>query len=124
MRFLSRVVWSEGMYLGPHQFQVQGRYFEDSIDFATSSLFFAGFGFTGCALDVEALANGTVSVLHARGVFPDGMPFHMAECDALPPPRPIGELFPPTNDSLTVFLGIPQRLPQGRELLAFTGNAR
>src|SRR5690606_975710 len=24
--FLSRVVWAEGMYLGPHHFQLEGRY--------------------------------------------------------------------------------------------------
>ena len=29
MKHLSRLVWSEGMYLGPHHFQAQSRYFED-----------------------------------------------------------------------------------------------
>ena len=55
MKFLSRVVWSEGMYLSPHHFQVQSRYFEDSIRFATSSLWFESFGLVGCGLDAEAL---------------------------------------------------------------------
>lgn len=113
MRTLSRVVWSEGMYLGPHQFQVQGRYFEDSIDFATTALWFRSFGLTSYGLDEEALQNGTVALVHARGLMPDGMPFHMPNCDALPPPRSIAELFPPTADSLTVFLAIPERKPQG-----------
>src|SRR5579875_3347737 len=31
MRNLSRVVWSEGMYIAPHHFQAQNRYFEDSV---------------------------------------------------------------------------------------------
>src|SRR5436189_5594487 len=84
MKYLSRVVWSEGMYLGPHHFQVQSRYFEDSIRFATSSLWYMAFGVVGCLLDPEALHNGTVSVIHARGVFEDGLPFHMKECDPLP----------------------------------------
>ena len=44
MKYLSRVVWSEGMYLGPHHFQVQSRYFEDTIRFATSSLWFEPWG--------------------------------------------------------------------------------
>jgi type VI secretion system protein ImpJ len=30
MKYLSRVVWPEDMYLGPHHFQAQSRYFEDS----------------------------------------------------------------------------------------------
>ena len=70
MKYLSRVVWSEGMYLGPHHFQVQSRYFEDTIRFATSSLWFEPWGMTDCALDSEALRNGTISLLHARRHFP------------------------------------------------------
>jgi type VI secretion system protein ImpJ len=114
MRTLSRVVWSEGMYLGPHHFQVQSRYFEDSTKFAVSSLWFAPYGVAGCALDADALQNGTVSVLHARGIFPDGLAFAMPECDPLPATRAIADLFPPTRDSLTILLGVPDRKPGGR----------
>jgi len=113
MRFLSRVVWSEGMYLGPHHFQAQSRYFEDSVHFATSTLWFRSYGLAGCELDSEALLNGTVAVLHARGVFPDGLPFHMPESDALPRPRSITELFPPTRDRLDILLAIPARRLDG-----------
>ena len=68
MKHLTRVVWSEGMQLGPHHFQAQNRYFEDSIHFATSSLWFAPYGLIGWALNNEALRNGTLALLHARGV--------------------------------------------------------
>jgi type VI secretion system protein ImpJ len=101
------------MYLGPHQFQVQGRYFEDSIHFATTSLWFGSFGLTSILLDADALRNGTVAVVHARGLMPDGMPLHMPDCDAVPPPRAMGDSFPPTADGMTVLLGIPARKPQG-----------
>lgn len=113
MKYLSRVVWSEGMYLGPHHFQVQSRYFEDSIQFAASALWFEGFGLVGCGLDAEALRNGTLSVLHARGIMPDGLTFHMPECDPLPPARNIAELFPPTREKVAVLLAIPQRIQNG-----------
>lgn len=113
MKQLSRVVWSEGMYLGPHHFQVQGRYFEDSIRFATSSLWFEPWGLAGCELDSEALINGTVSILHARGIFPDGLPFHMPQHDPLPKPRNIAEEFPMTRDRVTVYLTIPARKENG-----------
>ena len=113
MKFLSRVVWSEGMYLGPHHFQLQSRYFEDSIQFAASSLWFEAWGLSGCQLDPEALRNGTVSVLHARGIFSDGLPFHMPECDPLPSPRNIADAFPPHRDTMTVMLGVPARKPNG-----------
>src|SRR5438876_2370130 len=109
----SRVVWSEGMYLGPHHFQAQNRYFEDSIRFATSSLWFAPYGFGGWALDREALRNGTLALVHARGLFPDGLPFHMPECDTLPPARNIADDISPIRDSVIVMLTIPRRNPEG-----------
>ncbi|HEY1341613.1 MAG TPA: type VI secretion system baseplate subunit TssK [Bryobacteraceae bacterium] len=123
MRLLSRVVWSEGMYLGPHHFQVQSRYFEDSIQFATSSLWFASYGLAGVELDADALHNGTVSLLHARGIFPDGLPFNMPESDALPQPRAIADLFPPTRDGIVVMLAIPPRKPNGYNCSASDGNS-
>ena len=92
MRFLSQVVWSEGMYLGPHEFQAQARFFEDALHFATAALWSPCYGFTGCALDADALRNGTVNLLHASGIFPDGVPFHMPQSDALPAARPIADL--------------------------------
>lgn len=113
MRLLSRVVWFEGMHLGPHQFQAQSRYFEDSMEFALSSVVYEGYGFAGCLLDQDALQDGRVSLLHARGVFPDGLPFHMPQADALPAARKIGDLFPPTSDGITIFLSIPKRRDAG-----------
>jgi type VI secretion system protein ImpJ len=123
MKLLSRVVWSEGMYLGPHHFQVQSRYFEDSIQFAMSSLWFSAYGLSGIELDTEALHNGTVSVLHARGVLPDGLPFNMPESDAMPKPRAVAELFPPTRDSVTVLLAIPFRKSDGFNCLIEDASA-
>lgn len=113
MKYLSRVVWSEGMYLGPHHFQAQSRYFEDSIRFATSSLWFEPWGLIAAQIDAEALKNGTVSLIHARGIFPDGLIFHMPESDPLPEPRPIADLFPPASDSVTVALAVSPRRPEG-----------
>ncbi len=117
MRTLSRVVWSEGMYLGPHHFQWQSRYYEDTIHFATSALWFEPWGLSGCRLDAEALLNGTVSVLHARGIFPDGLVFDMPDSDPPPPPRNIAELFPPTRERLTILLAVPPRRRDGLNCL-------
>jgi type VI secretion system protein ImpJ len=123
MRSLSRVVWSEGMYLGPHHFQVQARYFEDSARFATSSLWFSAYGVAGCQLDAHALENGTVSVLHARGIFPDGLTFEMPDSDALPPARNIADLFPATRDAVTILLAVPDRKPAGRNCAIAEGDS-
>ena len=107
MRNLSKVVWQEGMHLAQHHFQAQSRYFEDSIAFALSQLFFRPYGLAGYGFDAEALRNGTVAVVHARGVMPDGLGFHFPEADPLPPPREIRELFSPTQEGHVVFLAIP-----------------
>ncbi|MDR3677182.1 MAG: type VI secretion system baseplate subunit TssK [Acidobacteriota bacterium] len=107
MKQLSRVVWSEGMHLGPHHFQVQSRFFEEITHFGISKLWFEPYGIVGLELDGEALRNGTVCVVHARGIFPDGLPFNMPESDPLPAPRGIADLFPPTRESLTVLIAIP-----------------
>jgi type VI secretion system protein ImpJ len=111
MKSLSRVVWSEGMHLGPHHFQAQSRYFEDSIQFAISALFPNAWGLVSCELNSAALRNGTVSIAHCRGVFPDGLAFNMPESDELPRPREIADLFPPTRDNLILSLAIPARKP-------------
>jgi type VI secretion system protein ImpJ len=110
------------MYLAPHHFQVQSRYFEDSIHFAISALCYEPYGFVGCGLDAEALRNGTLSLLHARGILPDGTPFHMPDCDPLPPARNVADLFPPTRDKITVLLAIPERKPGGANCTPSPGD--
>ncbi len=122
MKSLSRVVWSEGMHLSPHHFQAQSHYFEDSIRFAVTALWPNAWGLAGCEIDAAALRNGTVSVVHCRGVFPDGLAFNMPESDALPPPRAIGDLFPPTRDKLTVSLAVPARKPDARNTSLTEGD--
>lgn len=106
MKLLSSVVWSEGMHLAPHHFQTQGRYFEDLQSFTLSSLFFGAYGLAGLELDAEALRNGTVTLVHARGVMPDGLPFHFPH-DPPPEPLQVGDLFSPTAQSHRVLLAIP-----------------
>lgn len=101
------------MYLGPHHFQAQSRYFEDAVHFAADSLWFSPFGFLGYELNAEALRNGTLVLTHARGVFEDGLLFDMPASDPLPEPRAVDPLFPPTSDSVLAFLAVPQRKQLG-----------
>ncbi len=106
----SRVVWSEGMHLAQHHFQTQSRYFEELTSFMLSSVYYGGWGVAGLELDAEALLNGTVSLTHARGVMPDGTPFHFPY---EPPPAPLAvrELFSPTEHTHRVLLALPAYQP-------------
>jgi type VI secretion system protein ImpJ len=96
------------MHLAQHHFQMQSRYYEDSIHFAISNLFLAPYGLLGVAMDDDALRNESVSLLHARGIMPDGLAFQIPDGDPLPPPMAIRDRFSPTLESHLVLLAIPE----------------
>jgi len=114
MRTLTKPVWSEGMYLGPHHFQAQSRYFEDSLDFVTTSLWRDAYGFAGLQFDPDALRNGTLALTHARGLFSDGLAFDVPGSDIAPEPRDFAALFSPVADHLTLHLAVPVTLRDGQ----------
>jgi type VI secretion system protein ImpJ len=107
MKQLSQVVWNEGMHLAQHHFQAQSRFYEDTVQFALSALFFRPYGLVACELDRDALQNDTVALIHARGVMPDGLAFDIPASDPAPRPLFIRELFSPTSDNHLVLLAIP-----------------
>jgi type VI secretion system protein ImpJ len=86
MKQLSQVVWNEGMHLAQHHFQAQSRFYEDTVQFALSALFFRPYGLVACELDRDALKNDTVALVHARGVMPDGLAFDSPSSDPAPNP--------------------------------------
>jgi type VI secretion system protein ImpJ len=112
MKQLSHIVWNEGMHLAQHHFQAQSRSFEDTVQFALSSLFFKPYGLVACELDADALQNDTVSLVHARGVMPDGLPFDIPASDPALAPLPIRDRFSPTSDNHLVLLAIPAYRPE------------
>ena len=113
MKFLSRVVWSEGMHLGPHHFQTQSRYFEDTLWFLTANLRRNPWGLLSISLDEEAVRNGTAILRYASGIFPDGLLFDIPDSDPAPPSVSLKDLFAPTDSELILFLAVPRRSPQG-----------
>ncbi|PYP91734.1 MAG: type VI secretion system baseplate subunit TssK [Candidatus Angelobacter sp. Gp1-AA117] len=122
MKFLSRVVWSEGMYLGPQHFQIQNRYFEDSVRFAIEQTWFEPWGLSSYELDGSAIENGRVSLISAHGIFEDGLVFDStAGCDPLPAERNIRDVFLPSAESLMVALAVP-RWQERQQNCALNGN--
>lgn len=111
MKLLSPLVWHEGMHLSQHHFQAQSRYFEDLTTFALDQLSSGPWGLLDLGLDEGALANGTAALLHARGVLPDGTPFHFPQ-DPVPDPLPITDLFSPTEDAHLLLLALPAYDPE------------
>lgn len=107
LKRLSKIVWSEGMHLGPHHFQAQASFFENALQFTASALYSNTFGFTGLELSNEALRNGTIALMHGRGVMPDGLVFQIPESDPHPEPRRAADVFPATANQLTLKLALP-----------------
>jgi len=83
----NKVLWSEGMFLRPQQFQQQERYLEGYVDRRVRALSRYGWGFEKLAIDSAALATGVVAIRQAAGVLPDGTPFSWPGEDL--PPEPL-----------------------------------
>jgi type VI secretion system protein ImpJ len=116
MRNRHRVVWTKGMFLTPQQFQTQDQFLDDALQFRFTASYFSNWGVTELDVDSDALGNGLFRLARCIGMMPDGEPFEMPDADELPASRAVAEHFPPTKDSLDVFLGIPERRPRARNV--------
>ena len=104
------------MHLSQHQFQLQSRFHQDVTAFTLSSLSPDSTGLIDCEFDHDALRNGVVSILGARGVMPDGLVFRFPE-DPAPATLDIRDHFSPTAQSHVLLLAIPAFQP-GQATLA------
>jgi type VI secretion system protein ImpJ len=110
------VVWTKGMFLTPQHFQTQARFNEDHLQFRFEASSFANWGVTELSIDAEALENGNVRLTKCSGIMKDGEPFDIPDADDEPPSRSVAEHFPPTRESLDVFLAIPEKRLRARNI--------
>lgn len=73
----ARVIWSEGLFLRPHHFQQQERFFESLVDSRLAPLHGCAYGFTRIAIDQALLLQGKLALSLAEGLLPDGTPFSL-----------------------------------------------
>lgn len=104
---VARVVWEEGMALAPQHFQLHRRHLETSTTSALGVLHAFPYGVASCEIDAEALRNGTLSLVHARGILPDGTPFDIPDGDVAPEPSLLADRFSPTRDAHVIHLALP-----------------
>lgn len=107
MSLNSKVVWSEGMFLNPQHFQQFDRYVERHIDAKCSAHGAYRWGLQELELDQQLLKLGKLSVLRAKGVFPDGTPFNFPDVDDAPPVLEVPEGLHNTH----VYLAVPVKRP-------------
>ncbi|MBI4893665.1 MAG: type VI secretion system baseplate subunit TssK [Acidobacteria bacterium] len=99
-----KVVWSEGMHLGPQHFQMQGRYFEGLLQSSLAALECAPVGLLELQIDPAPLLDGILSLHRASGLWPDSTPFLCPDADDLPAPRLLDELVRPGEPSTIICL--------------------
>jgi type VI secretion system protein ImpJ len=122
MRQLQKVLWSKGVMLSPQHLQMQDRFLEDLIAFGLGAVAFSPWGFRRLTLDHEALAAGSLALVEAAGLMPDGLPFDVPAADAAPPPKPLEEHWTGEREALDVFLAVPERRPGGRNVSLAAGD--
>jgi type VI secretion system protein ImpJ len=108
MRQMQPVLWTKGVLLSPQHFQTQDRFLEDLLEFQLSSLLFAPWGFSRLEIDREALAGGSFAIAAAAGIFSDGLLFDMPHSDLTPEPRQVEGAFGEDQQTLDVFLAVPE----------------
>ncbi len=102
----ARVIWSEGLFLRPHHFQQQERYFESLLEARLSPLVISGYGFLRLSVDNALLLQGKVALANAMGLMPDGTPFEVPAETAHLSPMDVPE---GTRDELVYLTAILRR---------------
>src|SRR5690625_7912827 len=92
MSLNSQVVRSERMFLTPQQCQQFDRYVERHVDAKCSAQSDYRCGLQEFELDQQLLNLGKLSVLRAKGIFPDGTPFNFPDVDDAPPVLDVPEI--------------------------------
>lgn len=117
MRQMQGILWTKGTLLTPQHLQVQDRFLEDLLEFRASSLSFRPWGFRSLELDREALEEGGIlGISSASGILPDGLPFDIPGGEPAPSPRGLDESWQPDQQSLTIYLTVPERRGGGRNV--------
>lgn len=104
-----RIVWSEGLFLGPHHFQQSDLYHEAELVERLAVTRPHPWGLFSLELDRENLARGVLRVLSLRGLLPDGTSIRVPDVDPAPPSLSFKEAFDVRADTLDVFIGLPSR---------------
>jgi len=118
MRRLEPVIWTKGTFLQPQHLQIQDRFLEDVLRFQLDALVFRPWGFRRLQIDQENLAAGSFAISAASGIFPDGLLFDIPASDPVPEMKLLADAFEPDQDSLDVYLAIPDYNERGLNVAA------
>ncbi len=110
------VLWSKGTLLAPQHLQQQDRAHEESLAFQLATLTFCPWGLARLEVDRAALAAGSIVVTAITARLPDGLVIDAPSGDPSPAPRPFGDAWAPDQNSLIIYLAVPEYRPGGRNV--------
>lgn len=113
MKQLQPIIWSKGTFLTPQHLQVQDRFAEDSLNFRVQALSYRPYGLQSLNLDHQKIAEGQIAVMGASGIMPDGLLFDIPRADAGPDSRQFADHLEPEQESLDVYLVVPDQRQYG-----------
>ncbi|WP_179381055.1 type VI secretion system baseplate subunit TssK [Jannaschia marina] len=112
MSLVSKVAWKEGLFLQPQHLQQADRHVEHLLDARLKHLSPYPWGLAEMAIDRDMAQQGKVGLRRCAGIMPDGTPFDAPETGPLPVPVPC----PEDAAGLSVWLTLPERSPNGRDV--------
>lgn len=119
MSEVSRVAWTEGMFLRPQHFQQQERFWHHSQGQLLARMHTCGWGIYQLRWESSLLRLGQLGLANLDAVLPDGTLITAPADESLPPPITIP---PGTRDQL-VYLALPVDRRNGLNVAAADGNA-
>ena len=108
MDHFQKVLWTEGMFLGPQHLQQSDRYHEEQLRRAVRILRDFSWGLTALQVNADALANGEFVLARCAAVLPDGLSVDVPDADAAPASRPVEGVFDAKRTTLGVYLAAPR----------------
>lgn len=101
-----RVLWEEGMFLGPQHFQQAERHLLHQLHGRFAAALPRSHGWTRLVVDEEALAGGEFALRQLGGVLRDGTVVDAPDLDRLPAPRPLKDVFAARQAGLIASVGV------------------
>ncbi|HEY2409954.1 MAG TPA: type VI secretion system baseplate subunit TssK [Polyangiaceae bacterium] len=107
---LRKPVWTEGLFLTQHHFQVLDSYHEGYVNERMHAALPLSWGVTELEIDERALAAGQLRIRQIAAILPNGTPIVCNESgDDAPPPRQLDSSFPAHLASLGVHVALPHQ---------------
>ncbi len=106
-----RIVWNEGMLLGPHHFQQAERHVLGEMQYRLDAAVPHAWGVRRIGIDEDALRNKRFHLLELEAVLPDGTLVRLPAIDPAPAGRDLDGAFGSDRSVLDIYIALPADRP-------------